>query len=66
MNIDEFINRDKNENIDHWKKIKLKKNKSMNSSLDEESIKNLKSNYLYFDKDLKINLRNKNWWKINK
>ena len=38
----------------------------MNSSLDEESIKNLKSNYLYFDKDLKINLRNKNWWKINK
>lgn len=68
MNFKEYFG-DYKENIDYWKKLKLKRNKSLDMSFDEilkeNSSQNLKSNFLYFDKNHNSIIRHKNWWKIN-
>ena len=59
FDINDYLN--KKEKIDYWKNIKLRKNKSLDTSLDEnlkEKPKKLKSKYLYFQ-------NYKNWWKID-
>ena len=63
MNIRDYFN--KKENIDYWKKIRLKKNKSLDmSSLDENlnevSPEKLKS--IFFNNAA---VYHKNWWKID-
>ena len=64
MNIKEYLNHNK-EKIDYWKKIKLKKNKSIDETLEKEKPKNLKDKFLYFDKNHDSVIRHKNWWKID-
>ena len=53
-------------------RLKLKIEKSLstdeliNRDFKKSDEKKLKSNFLYFDKNYKEILRNKNWWKIDK
>ena len=55
---------------DYWKKLKIEKSLStdalINKDFKKTDEKKLKSNFLYFDKNYKNILRNKNWWKIEK
>ena len=55
---------------DYWKKLKIEKSLStdelINRDFKKSDEKKLKSNFLYFDKNYKEILRNKNWWKIDK
>ena len=53
---------------DYWKKLKIEKSLSTDALINKDFKKSdekiLKSNFLYFDKNYKDNLRNKNWWKF--
>ena len=63
MNIRDYFN-NKKENIDYWKKIRLKKNKSLDKSFDEDlnvvSPEKLKS--IFFNNAA---IYHKNWWEID-
>ena len=63
MNIRDYFN-NKKENIDYWKKIRLKKNKSLDKSFDEDlnvvSPEKLKSIFLN-----NAAIYHKNWWEID-
>ena len=63
MNFKDYFN-NKKENIDYWKKMRLKKNKSLDVSFDENlnevSPEKLKS--VFFNNDA---VYHKNWWEID-
>ena len=65
MNINEFLINRKDSDNDYWKKIKLQKNKALDTSFDSNLSQKLKNKFLYFDKNNQIQIRPKNWWKID-
>ena len=54
---------------DYWKKLKIEKSHSTDELISKDFKKNdqkqLKSNFLYFDKNYTDIIRHKNWWKID-
>ena len=54
---------------DYWQKLRIQKSHSTDALISKEfkkyDEKDLKNNFMYFDKNYKNIIRHKNWWKID-